>query len=308
MTDVGKLAQRSIDKGSTSFAAAARLLPRLERESAVMLYSWCRHCDDAIDGQVLGHGAAAVSVVEQRERLASLQADTLRALGTDEAVAPPFEALRRVVRRFDIPRRHPLELLDGFAMDVAGRSYETIENTLDYAYHVAGVVGVMMGYVLGTRDRATIDRACDLGIAFQLTNIARDVIDDLGAGRVYLPREWLAAEGVEAPYAEARDHWNGLHRCALRLLSHAEPYYQSARIGAAALPRRSAWGILSALAIYREIGCELRARGPGAWEKRVRVSGRRKASMIFGSLLQAARIRQAAHGLGHERGPLWTRP
>src|SRR5690606_37267384 len=89
-----------------------------------------------------------------------------------------FEALRRVISRHQIPHRHPQELLTGFEMDVEARRYRTIEETLDYCYHVAGVVGVMMAMIMGVRDKVVLDRACDLGIAFQLTNIARDVIDD----------------------------------------------------------------------------------------------------------------------------------
>ena len=89
-----------------------------------------------------------------------------------------------------------MDLLQGFEMDVEGRRYDTLEDTLDYAYHVAGVVGVMMARIMGVQDAPTLRRAQDLGLAFQLTNIARDVVEDARGGRVYLPGQWLDEAGV----------------------------------------------------------------------------------------------------------------
>src|SRR5690606_18381279 len=185
MTDtVVERSEDAIAKGSQSFAAAAKLFDRETREDAVMLYAWCRHCDDVIDGQVVGHDQAKDFREGQRHRLAELREKTSAALAGEASGEYLFEALRRVVARHDIPHRHPQELLVGFEMDVEYRRYRTIEETLDYCYHVAGVVGVMMAMIMGVRDRAVLDRASDLGLAFQLTNIARDVIDDARAGRV----------------------------------------------------------------------------------------------------------------------------
>src|SRR5260370_31047192 len=106
-----------------------------------------------------------------------------------------FAAFQRVTQRHGIPAQYPLDLLQGFRMDVEGRTYRTLQDTLLYAYHVAGVVGVMMAQVMGVRDIATLRRASDLRLALQLTNIARDVIEDAKVGRLYLPAEWLGAGG-----------------------------------------------------------------------------------------------------------------
>ena len=182
--------QAAIAAGSQSFAAAAKLMPAGIREDTVMLYAWCRHADDVVDGQELGSTPQAGG--DPADRLARLKADTMEALHGSGPVSAPFAALRAVARRHDFPDRWPLDLIDGFAMDVQGRDYRTLNDTLDYSYHVAGVVGVMMARVMGVRDQAVLDRACDLGLAFQLTNIARDVIDDARIGRLYLPGDWLA--------------------------------------------------------------------------------------------------------------------
>ncbi|WP_052175177.1 phytoene/squalene synthase family protein, partial [Paracoccus sanguinis] len=255
--------EAAIAAGSQSFAAAARLMPRAMRDDVVMLYAWCRHADDVIDGQALG--SAPERVDDPAARLTSLRAETLAALEGDAPMTPPFEALRRVARRNDFPVAWPLALIDGFAMDVAGRRYRTIEDTLDYAYHVAGVVGVMMARVMGVRDEAALDRACDLGMAFQLTNIARDILDDAAIGRVYLPHDWLV--GLP-PLGPGTTPSPALHGAALRLLDLAEPYYASARAGLPALPLRAAWSIAAALRIYRQIGVKIRAGGPPGWTRR----------------------------------------
>ena len=291
----------AIAAGSQSFAAAAKLMPAGIREDTVMLYAWCRHADDVVDGQTLGSAPEAGG--DPPERLARLKADTLDALHGSGPVSAPFAALRAVARRHDFPDRWPMDLIDGFAMDVAGREYRTLNDTLDYAYHVAGVVGVMMARVMGVRDQAVLDRACDLGLAFQLTNIARDVIDDARIGRVYLPGEWLeeagATLGADIPSPE-------LHAVILRLLDAAEPYYASAFAGLPALPPRCAWSIAAAARIYRAIGTRIRGGGPEAYRQRIGTSGAAKAGLALRALGDAGVLRLCPAGAGREG--LWTRP
>ena len=124
------------------------------RADAVLLYAWCRHCDDVIDGQELGFADGAQPCLHApSDRLARLRAETeaaLRGVATDSV----FAAFGEVMQRHAVPARYPLEHLDGYAMDVADRRYETIEDTLDYCYGVAGTVGIMMAHVMGVRDEA----------------------------------------------------------------------------------------------------------------------------------------------------------
>lgn len=293
--------QAAIAAGSQSFAAAAKLMPAGIREDTVMLYAWCRHADDVVDGQELGSTPQAGG--DPAERLARLKADTMEALHGSGPVSAPFAALRAVARRHDFPDRWPLDLIDGFAMDVRARDYRTLNDTLDYSYHVAGVVGVMMARVMGVRDQAVLDRACDLGLAFQLTNIARDVIDDARIGRLYLPGDWLEEAGASV---EGNIPSPQLYGVILRLLDAAEPYYASAFAGLPALPARCAWSIAAAARIYRAIGTRIRRGGPEAYRQRIGTSGAAKAGLAVLALgdTGVSRVipRQAP------RDGLWTRP
>ena len=165
-------ATETIRVGSKSFAAAAKLFDRDTRRSVLMLYAWCRHCDDVVDGQALGHNTTApADAAAQVERLRN---QTLSAYAGEPQSAPAFAAFQDVALRHAISPHHAFDHLAGFAMDAADARYETIDDTLRYCYHVAGVVGLMMASIMGARDAAVLDRACDLGLAFQLTNIARD--------------------------------------------------------------------------------------------------------------------------------------
>ena len=193
--------------GSRSFALAAKLFDADTRHHAYMLYAWCRYCDDQIDGQNLGMKSAPESAKLQpapgpgsaphdpAARLEHLRTATRRAFAAESLADPVFIGLQRVSKDCGIPERHALELLAGFEMDVSGHEYRSFDDTLLYCYRVAGVVGVMMAQIMGVRDAPTLQRAADLGIAFQLTNIARDVLDDAGNGRCYLPAAWLPSRG-----------------------------------------------------------------------------------------------------------------
>lgn len=270
----------SIKAGSKSFALASKVLPPRIRDDASMLYAWCRYCDDVIDGQEMGHGQIADYRDGQGDRLDVLRVQTTEALA-GQATDPIFQGFAKVMDRNVIPHAHAYELLKGFEMDAEERVYRSVDDILDYSYHVAGVVGVMMAMIMGVRDAATLDRACDLGLAFQLSNIARDVIDDAHAGRVFVPQDLLLAHGapVEPDLLMLPQNWPAAHDAATGLLDVAEGYYASARTGIRDLPFRCAWAISAALKVYREIGEVLRRDGAQAWNGRVGVSRGRKLQL-----------------------------
>ena len=299
-------ATRSIEVGSRSFAAAARLFDPDTRRSAVMLYAWCRHCDDVVDGQELGFGQTPASRNTSEQRLAELIDLTRRAYAGEPMTQPPFAALQEVIRRHPIPQRYALQHLHGFAMDVQGRQYQTIDDTLEYCYHVAGVVGLMMAIIMGAKDEATLDRACDLGLAFQLTNIARDIVEDASNGRCYLPVQWLSEEGVPRQELTLSRHRPAVARLAARLVDLAEPYYDSASQGLPALPLRSAWAITTARGVYREIGVKVKRRGAAAWDQRVSTSKWDKLRLVTAGALQAAASRRLR--IRPREALLWSRP
>ena len=307
--DLVAFSRERIEKGSKSFAVAARLFAPETRASAYMLYAWCRHCDDVIDGQSMGFvqtpgggptGPQALEVVEE------LKTKTKQACA-GHADEPVFEALRHVCAKHDIPDRYPLDLIAGFQMDAEAKTYRTLDDTLLYCYHVAGVVGVMMAMVMGVANRVVLDRACDLGIAFQLTNIARDIVPDHAVGRVYLPEGWLAEAGLTPTDIAERHHRTTLSAVANRLLDTAEPYYASARFGLPHLPLRSAWAVAAALKVYRAIGFEVRRRGAAAWDGRASTGTVTKLAGVASGLAIALASRADRDGhLRTSRTGLWT--
>lgn len=296
----------TITVGSKSFATAAKLFDPATRRSVLMLYAWCRYCDDVIDGQELGFNITPVDRAQAELRLEMLKNQTLRAWEGSEMHEPAFAAFQEVALGHNIPLQLAYDHLDGFAMDVRESHYETFDDTLQYCYRVAGVVGLMMARVMGVRDEAVLDRACDLGLAFQLTNIARDIVEDARVGRCYLPAQWLAEEGIPAEALESAEMRPQLAKLAYRLVAEAEPYYASARAGLAGLPLRSAWAIASAHGVYREIGIKVSAAGPRAWDKRQGTSGVEKAGLLLkgaGLALTSRLATQAPRPTG-----LWQRP
>jgi phytoene synthase len=284
-----EISRLMIQRGSKSFAAAAKMFDKETRDNAYMLYAWCRYCDDRIDNQELGFGARPQSDDAMREVLSELITMTRAAVDNEPSGEPVFEALRYVLKRNEIPERYPLELLQGFAMDARGADYRSLDDTLLYCYYVAGVVGVMMAYVMGVRDPAALQRAIDLGIAFQLTNISRDVREDAEVGRVYLPADWLAEAGIPAGDILAPEQTAALRDVVGRLLNEADRYYASANEGLRALGFRSAWAVAAARAVYREIGETVRRRGEKAWDERVVVSKSRKLLGLGGGMFAALR-------------------
>ncbi len=309
MDPVVEHARSIIEKGSKSFAAASKLFDSETRARAFMLYAWCRYCDDEIDGQELGFGQKSPSPEDQRVILEALTRRTEAAMAGDPTDDPVFAAFQRVYQSCAIDRRYPLELLEGFAMDVEKREYLTIEDTLLYCYHVAGVVGAMMAAIMGVRDRKTLDRAIDLGIAFQLTNISRDVMEDAADGRVYLPREWLLEADAPTDPALFPGSEAALFRVVSRLLDEADRYYASARHGIGQLPLRSAWAIAAARKVYGAIGAKVRRNGADAWKQRAGTSTAAKLGMLVTSGIEASTL-----VLGRrwrtvpERHGLWTAP
>lgn len=299
-----------IVRGSKSFAGAAQLFAPATRDAAYLLYAWCRYCDDQIDGETLGFrtGDPSKDQQGQQDRLRRLQDMTQRVLEGRSVDDPVFMALQRVVQRYRIPDRYPLELLEGFAMDVDCRRYHGIEETITYCYHVAGVVGLMMSHIMGVREEATHRRAADLGIALQMTNIARDVVDDALVGRVYLPLDWLREADLAPEELLAAERRACLSKVVARLLREADRYYASGDLGIRRLPFRSAWAVAVARGVYWEIGRLVRGRGHAAWNERAVASRVSKSYWLGRGLLMALLAATIGPWQRHEpRAGLWTR-
>ncbi|MDB5697134.1 MAG: Phytoene synthase [Sphingomonas bacterium] len=299
-------ARASIARGSKSFAAASKLFDPVTRERAWLLYAWCRRCDDVVDGQDHGHTMSAVADAPARVReVADLTAMALAGKPTGD---PAFDALGLVAAEVALPHLWPRDVIAGFALDADEWQPKSADDLYRYCYAVAGAVGCMMAVVMGVPpdDEDTLDRACDLGIAFQLANIARDVGEDAAAGRCYLPHDWLAEMDM-GPGEHMKPHYRPrLAVLAKRLAGCAAAYEASARAGTPALPLRSAWAVLAAANIYGAIGRAVADRGEHAWDHRVTTSRADKLGFVAKAGWQAARRRTLYPPVS--RDGLWTRP
>lgn len=270
----------AIRAGSKSFFAASMLLPPAVRGSAYGLYAFCRLSDDAVD-EAGGNRAAALARLERR--LTAAVAGRPRNHPADRALAD-------VLARHAIPEALPRALLEGLAWDARGRRYDTLSELAAYAARVAGTVGAMMTLVMGVRDGAVLARACDLGVAMQFTNIARDVGEDARAGRLYLPRAWLDEAEIEVGTFLADPQLSpGLQRVVARLLAAADGLYARAEPGIAALPFGCRPAIRAAGTIYAGIGRAVEANGLDSINRRARVSGGQKAGLLARAVLPAGR-------------------
>lgn len=265
--------------GSRTFYAASFLLPRRIRLDATALYAFCRLADDAVDLEADASGA-------HQKLYDRLQ---LAAAGTP-APLPSDRALAAVMARHDIPLAVPAGLLEGFAWDAAGLRYNTLEELEAYAARVAGTVGAMMALLMGQRHPQQLARAADLGVAMQLTNIARDVGEDARNGRLYLPVQWMAEAGLDADAWLAEPRFSpALASVVKRLLDAADEHYRRADAGIAGLPLDCRPGIAAARLLYAEIGRVVAANGYDSVSRRAVVPGARKSALLAQAMAQAAR-------------------
>ncbi|AOG11598.1 phytoene/squalene synthase family protein [Agrobacterium sp. RAC06] len=241
----------AIRRGSKSFHLASLLLPGPTREAARALYAFCRHSDDLIDDPRSGMPA----LQRLRERLDLIYAGAPAPFACDRAFA-------RVVHDHAIAKPVVEALLDGFAMDLDGRRHATIDDVKAYATCVAASVGLMMASVMGVSDRAALSRAADLGIAMQLTNIARDVGEDARNGRLYLPLDWLEEQGVDvAAFLHNPQFTPALGLVVRRLLDEAARHYRLGHAGIRSLPKSCRHAIRTAALVYEAIGQAIAANG-----------------------------------------------
>jgi phytoene synthase len=281
--DAREACLRSLAFHSKSFALAGRLLPRDARLDVAALYAWCRRVDDAID---LTPAEQQVSTLSRLDR----EVDAVWG-GRPSSAVPELWALSEVVAERGIPRHYASELLAGMRMDVEGTRYETLDDLLLYCHRVAGVVGLMMCHVLGVSDPRALRRAAHLGIAMQLTNICRDVVEDWGRGRLYLPESWLTAAG--APGLRAGGDISATTRVAMgrvvaRLLREADRFYASGDRGLGALGLRAAFAVRAARLVYSAIGGRIARTGFDVFAGRAVVPRFQKLLACGRSLLYVA--------------------
>ena len=251
-------------RAGKSFHLAGKFLPPERRQAATQLYAFCRGLDDLADET--GDAAQIESVATALENYDTSNPLAALYLTLENSDSAPAIALARAL----LDDTGPTQIADERAL-------------LRYCHGVASTVGLMMARVLGATDPAAAYHAIDLGIALQLTNIARDTREDADHGRRYLPATW-----IDLPPASIRRTPERVHEAALRCLALAEPYYASGLAGLTYLPPESRRGILIAAKVYREIGEELRRLGPHRATDRVAVPTWRKALLVAQAFFQTS--------------------
>ena len=263
------VARALLRHGSHSFFAASLLLPSRVRNSAVALYAFFRVADDAVD---LGADRPAALA-----RLSARLDAVYR--GTPERAVD--RAFATTVAAHDIPYALPAALIEGLAWDAAGRRYQNLGELLDYAARVAGSVGVMMALVMGVREPTALARAAELGMAMQLTNIARDVGEDARAGRLYLPLDWLTEADIAADqFVAAPRHGPAIAVVTARLLAEADLLYASGAQGICRLPLACRPAIAAARSIYAAIGGKISQAGYESINRRAHVPTGAKLQLL----------------------------
>lgn len=268
-----------IRDGSKTFYTASLLLPQRVCDASRALYGFCRVADDLVDRSADSR-AAVDTLLARLDRI-------YRGTPDNE---PADRAFADVALRFAIPREIPEALIEGFAWDAAGRRYQTLDDLHAYAVRVAGTVGAMMSLVMQVRDPSAIARACDLGVAMQFTNIARDVGEDAANGRIYLPLGWLREAGLDAEaFLSAPVASVPLSQVLQRLLAEADRLYAQSLTGIAMLPSGCRPSIHAARLLYAEIGRAVEQNGHDSVTRRAVVPAPRKLALLVQAITASFR-------------------
>ncbi len=186
MTPLEYCKQKAAQSGS-SFTVSFIFLPKIQREAMTALYAFCREVDDVVD-ECTDYSVAQTKLNWWKSEVANLYLNTPQ--------HPVTKALQPVVAQFNLAQEHFLEIIDGMEMDLKFNRYEDFKQLQLYCYRVASVVGLLSAQIFGFKNRKTLKYAHDLGMAFQLTNIIRDVGEDARRGRIYLPLDELKKSKV----------------------------------------------------------------------------------------------------------------
>jgi phytoene synthase len=268
-----------IRSGSRSFYAASLLLPDHMRNGAYALYAFCRLSDDTVDIEKGGDAA----ITRLKRRLDAIYAG-------DPGDNPADRALADAIEIYGVPRTPFDALLEGLAWDAQGYGAETIGDLQAYAARMAGAVGAMMTVLMRARTPEMLARATDLGVAMQLTNVARDVGEDARNGRLYLPRAWMREAGLDPDAWLAAPHYcTQIASVIARVLDHAEHLYRRADSGIDALPAPCRPAIHAARLLYAEIGADIARRRYDSISRRAVVRSSRKLQLVAGAMVRRVR-------------------
>ena len=265
-----------IKKGSHSFYAASKILPKKVRDSAIVLYSFCRIVDDAIDDSQVKE----LSLKKLFVRLEKVY------LGKPENCASD-RCFTELVRFYEMPKALPLALLEGMQWDTEERKYKSLSELRSYCARVASTVGVMMCVLMRVRDKDILARACDLGVAMQLTNIVRDIGEDARSNRIYIPTDWMKEKNLDIKdFLTSPKPSKELASIAKRLLQEASRLYKRSESGLFGLPTSCQPGIYAARYIYEGIGAHIESVQYDSINQRAITSKSEKITLLAFSFLK----------------------
>jgi phytoene synthase len=264
-------ARRSLRRGSRSLAFSARLLDKPSRERAWLLGAWCRRCGEIADGAPQAHAAGTP---EAERAFNAIRVLTRRALEGEPTAEPAFDAFGQVALEAGLDEQLADDVIEGYALDAAGWQPHSEADLMRYCYHAAGAVAVMIARTIGVPadDDEGLDRACDLGIAFELIEIARDLGQDDAAGHCFIPAEWLAEADIPPGEHLRPAYRQQLAVVAARMLEMAAMHEATGRLGLDGLSFRQRWAAMTAANLYLAIADKVRRRGARAWDRRARAN------------------------------------
>ncbi|MDD5155519.1 MAG: phytoene/squalene synthase family protein [Candidatus Omnitrophica bacterium] len=274
-----RLAEAITKKYAKTFYFASRFLKKEKRNAAYAIYAICRLSDEAVDG------AKNTSFAH---RLAEIQKNIDAAYGSAELNSPLLAAFRQTVAEYQIPREYFTELISGMHMDLEKNRYADFNQLYDYCYKVAGVVGLIMLQVFGCSCPAAKEYAVKLGIAMQLTNILRDIKEDFGRGRIYLPLDETERFGVTESDLSAHNVSDNFKALLKFQIQRAQDYYQGSKAGIKLLAGADSRFVASIMAnIYSGILTEIEKNDYDVFSRRAQLNNARKCVIALKTLLQA---------------------
>ncbi len=276
MIDPHQYCQDKAAGSGSSFYYSFLFLPKERRRAITALYAFCREVDDVVD-ECTDPGVARTKLAWWREEIARLYAG--------KAQHPVARALTDVVHHFSINDNQLLTVIDGMAMDLDYNRYPDYDTLKLYCHRVAGIVGLMSARIFGYSDPRTLDYAAELGLAFQLTNIIRDVGEDARRNRVYLPLDELASAGIEAAQivhaSETVQSGDAFRQLMIRQVERAQTAYESAFTKLPAADRKPQLPGIIMAAIYRTLLEEIRDDGCRVLTHRTSLPPARKLWIAF---------------------------
>lgn len=265
--DPDQYCQDKAAASGSSFYYSFRFLPADKRRAITALYAFCREVDDVVD-ECSDEQVARTTLNWWRAQVAEIYAG--------KPQHPVGQALVPVVAKFNLPQEHLLEIIDGMEMDLEQHRYDDFKSLQLYCYRVASVVGLLSAEIFGYRDRQTLKYAHDLGIAFQLTNIIRDVGEDARRNRIYLPLDELQQFGVTATEVLNAKESDNFHKLMAFQVERAQRYYQQAFDHLPEIDRKAQRTGLVMAAIYRAVLDEIVASGCHVLKERISLTPLRK--------------------------------